>query len=359
MQCFNICSHISIPKILVLLICLSKLKPTLYSNAYYFSFSVPDSAPSPPPSKPTRLNFVQSPAEGTTTKSMVPTTSSQHHDTTTPQILTTTTTAKSAEINNRMKIESSLFDDVKEGGNVAKANIEHEPTQTFKDNDVGNVAALKENYQGRSQFFLSGAPKQPELESALFLSGAPVVRDKDGGALKNAESASSRSNVKPASNGYNWQQYMPFGNYIWEKQNRIPSDKVRTISSPTSTASATSDGSNSLRGNIYGNDNRGMLSGSVDRAGAYQVQGTNGILPMASQRQSTVNVYSTGDRMTEVGIARSEIQRSKNQRKPSDSSQPKKSPVGPNTELGIPQVVASDPNQKATVEPQSMLPKCY
>ena len=324
-----------------------------------FPFSVPDSAPSPAPSMPAKLNFVQSPAEAVaSTKSMVPTTSSQHHDTTTPQILaTTTTTAKSAQINNRMKIESSLFDDVKEGGSVAKANIEHEPTRTFKGDDLGNMAALKEKYQGRPQFFLSGAPKQPELESALFLSGAPVVRGKDGGVLTNDEIASSRSNVKPANNGYNWQQYMPFGNYIWEKQSRTPSENVRTITSSTSTASTINDGSSSLRGNIYGNGNRGMLSASVDHTGAYQVQGTNGILPIASQKQSTVNVYSTGDRVTEIGIARSEIQRSKSQRKPADSSQPKKSPVEPNTELGIPQVIASEPNQKAKVEPQSMLPK--
>ena len=294
---------------------------------------------------------------------MMPTASSQHYDTTKSQVLTTTTTtgentATNSAIENRMKIEGSLYDGLKDEKKIAKTNIEREPTKTFQENDMSN-SVQNDKFQGKSQFFMSGAPKQPGIESALFLSGAPVIR---GGAMKNSDTALSRSNIKQANNGYTWQQYMPFGNYIWEKQSHIPSGKSGTSTASTSSSTSTTsssyvknDDSNTMRGNIYGNDNRGMLSTSVGHEGAYRLQGANEMPHFASQRQALFNVISTGEKVTETGIARSEVQKSKSQSKPKDGTQPAKIPAEPNTELGIPQVISSEPNQKATSEPLSML----
>ena len=296
---------------------------------------------------------------------MTPTASSQRYDTTKSQLLTTTTTttgntATNSPVENRMKIEGSLFDGNKDEVKIAKTNIEHEPTKTFQENDIINPLQ-SDKFQGKSQFFMSGAPKQPGIESALFLSGAPVIRGKDSGTMRNSDTALSRSNIKQTNNGYTWQQYMPFGNYIWEKQSQIPSGKS-TISTASTTSIASSpyvknDDSNTMRGNIYGNDNRGMLSTNVGHEGAYPLQGANEMPHFASQKQALLNVISTGDKVTETGIARSEIQKSKSQSRPQDSTQPAKKPAEPNTELGIPQVISSEPNQKATSEPLSMLSK--
>ena len=253
-----------------------------------------------------------------------------------------------------MKIESSLFDNVKEDPKIPKTNIEHEPTKTFRENEVNNVAELNERSNEKSQFFLAGSPKQPNIESALFLSGSPIIRGKESGALKNA---GSRSNIKQAENGYTWQQYMPYANYIWEKQSHIPSEKSTPDASTTYRSYNRNDEGGRIRGNIYGNDGRGMLNTNVDNEGAYRLEGANGMSHLASQKQSLYTAFSTGAHVTEAGVARSEVQKSKSERKPTDSSPPTKSPAVPNTELGIPQVIASEPNQKAISAPQSMLSK--
>ena len=255
-----------------------------------------------------------------------------------------------------MKIESSLFDNMNNEVKVAKTNIEHEPTQMFRETDAGNAGIQNDKSQGISQFFVSGAPKQPDIESALFLSGAPVIRGKSTGAPKYDAVASSRSNIKQGSNGYMWQQYMPFGTGIWQKQSHIPTETSTTMTSTTSSAYARPNKINSqtMRNNVYGNDDRGMFNTLLGNEGAYRAQEANGGSHVASQRQSVVRVYSNGGHVTENAIARSGVEGNANQGKQQDGAQPTKVPAAPSTELGIPQVIASEPNQKAVSGPLSM-----
>lgn len=314
-------------------------------------FSVPSSAPS----QSNRGNVARH-QEIATSKSLMPTTSSTSSATTgTEKSQLWTTTARSS-VTERKNFEGSLFDNVK----VTKANIEHEPTKMFKEDDFANPGAREEKSQRKSQFFMSGTPKQPAIESAQFLSNAPVIRGGENGVFRQDDRAASRSSIKQSNSGYTWQQYMPFGTGIWEKESHIP-NKLSTTSAYIPNNINNNNVLNEkayMRGNIYKSDNREMFSAGSPNEGAYRSQEADDGARFASQRQSLVNAISSGGRMSMMGenaVTRSGVEGSNDQGKQKDGSKPTKSPVIPSTELGIPQVIASEPRLKAVSEKQSML----
>lgn len=269
-----------------------------------------------------------------------------------------------------MKIEGSLFDNSKADVRTVKTSIYRLPTQTFNADNVKKPRF--EELGGRSQIFMSGAPKKSEVESALFISGAPVVRNKGSGFFNHVGNAAPRSSIEQKSNGYTWQQYMPFGTGIWEKQSKIPTKSSTTLTTIASNAHARNFNSNNgnnfgrdhsyLRDGVYNSDNRRMLPASSLTEGANVAQEVNDGARFALQRQSSVDAVSSGGILSMAkGSARSGVEGNKDQGNHQDAAQPTRAPAMPNTELGIPQVIASDPTQKAIPMSLSMFyaPQLY
>lgn len=292
--------------------------------------------------------------------------------TTEAQPLTTTTTASAQ---GRFKIEDSLYGGLDEPQNFAKANIEHEPTHTEQlSNSRQTPKTQVESPQSETSFFTAGAPKKPANEPALFVSGPPLVRGDDNSLNDNIKpvNSASRSKVQHATNGYTWQQYMPFGTGIWAKQSDIPT-KSSTIKTTTSSEMTRNENDGNqhavVRNTLYGSDTQGMFSATSQKdltglktssaEAPSQMTDSHG-LAAASQRQSIFNAASSGASLhwkDENARTRSGVDgQQKNTDVPDDGSRPTMKPAHPNTELGIPNVVAS---QQSPEPPASSISTRY
>eukprot|EP00795_Rhopilema_esculentum_P005038 gene5038-148_t len=276
-----------------------------------------------------------------------------------------TTTAKSDMTEGRMKIEGSLFDGFKQPQKIAKMNIEHEPTKYFQEDDV-NLQQRKKlqpesslGSQSGFQYFKTGAPKKPEIESALFMSGSPVVKgdvsrliDSINPEVAVSAPATSRSGVSQGSSGYTWQQYMPFGTGIWEKQSNIP---TRTS---TTTATTYSMVPTTVRNSFIGNrqnvplpDHERFFNGNVESSfnAREEIRQQPGRV-YAAAKQSDVTAFSSGSSVrkskeTRPGTQPNPVTAGTNK---ADEPSPTRIPAMPNTDLGIPQIINSQREERLT-----------
>ena len=301
------------------------------------------------------------PTASTTSKTRMYTTEAQR----------ATTTAKSDVTEGRIKIEGSLFDGFQQPQKIAKMNIEHEPTKSFREDDVNLQQRIKlqpESMLGSQsgfQYFKTGAPKKPEIESALFMSGSPVLKgdvsrliDSIKPEVAASAPATSRSGVSQGSSGYTWQQYMPFGTGIWEKQSNIPTRTSTTTATTYSMVPTTVRNSfTGNRQNVPLSDHERLFNDNVESSfnAREEVKQQPGRV-YAAAKQSDVTAFSSGS-----SVRKSEETRQGTQPNPvtagtnkADEPSPTKIPAMPNTDLGIPQIINSQREERITQSSKSM-----